>query len=134
MKKINYNSSDTEECISSFRRLSESLRSGADLFRRLSDAGEIPESLSDADRMLYDEAEFSEDAALFLEKAMEEYEDTEERVKTVLRKFIFQQHGDVTVERTKEYSEGELLFTHSLNHNEELSRLVVNELSKERKA
>lgn len=133
MKRINFNCSDAEECISGFRRLSESLRSDADSIQRAAAAGEISENFSEAEKILSEEAEFAEEAAVLTEKAVSEYKETEERVKTLLRKHIFQQHGDVIVEKTKEYDEGELLFTHALKHEDGLSRLVINEISKEQK-
>ena len=127
MKRINFNCSDAEECIS------ESLRSDADSIRRAAAAGEISENFSEAEKILSEEAEFAEEAAVLTEKAVSEYEETEERVKTLLRKHIFQQHGDVIVEKAKEYDEGELLFTHALKHEDKLSRLVISEISKEQK-
>ena len=133
MKRINFNCSDAEECISGFRRLSESLRSDADSIRRAAAAGDVSENFSEAEKILSEEAQFAEEVAVLTEKAVSEYEETEERVKALLRKHIFQQHGDVIVEKSKEYDEGELLFTHALKHEDEQSRLVISKISKEQK-
>lgn len=130
MKRIEYNPSDTEELVSDFRRLAESLRDDADFVRLVSASGEISDDCAgDIKRTLEGAALSAEETAGFLVKLSEECESTEERAALMVRKALFEHRGSIIVEKSKTPVKGSLLSGKSIKHDDALAVIALKEMS-----
>ncbi len=128
MNRINYNGSDTEECVSAFRRLSENLRDDQELAKRLAASeAEISERLYETEKLTGRLACAADETAAFLEKLSEEYDSAEERVKALVRQSVFQHSGNIVVEKTRTPVRSELISGRAVKHDINLVSRVVKE-------
>lgn len=136
MKKISYNNSDTEECIAGLRKFSGNILSDVSEIKKYRMSGELSgrdcEKLADIEKRLSAIVSDADDTGRSMERMMSEYDETEERVKLLVRKKCFEQNSRIIVERTLEHESSQLLGGHTLKHDEGMSRLVLETMAGEK--
>lgn len=136
MKKISYNYSDAEECVSGFRKLTENIISDVSLIKKIRMSGEISDSLdeklADIEKRLLSVAADAEHTGNTAAGIAAGFEETEEKIKLLIRKKIFEHNGHIVVEKTMEAEKSEILCGHTLKHNESISRLIMKKTAGDR--
>jgi len=126
MNKINYNSEDMSECIAGFRRLAEELREDVEFINRMSVTGEISSDKAEKlGRIIVSVASSAENNAVMLGKFSDECEKTEEIVLGLVRKSIFEQHGSIIVEKSKNPVSGSMISGKSIKHDTSLNSVIL---------
>ncbi len=125
MNKINYNSEDIAECITGFRRLAEELREDIEFLNRMSVTGEIsPDKTERLGRLIASVVSSAENNADMLGKFSDECEKTEEKVLSLVRKSIFEQHGSIIVEKSKKPVSSSMVSGKSIMHDASLEAVI----------
>lgn len=128
MKKISLCCSDADECISIFRKLAEDFAGDCEFVKMMELAGELPdERASEFRRKLDSLAEVSGNAAGFMAKIKDECLKAEENAGIMIRKAVFENRGNIIVEKTKEPVPSALVNGKSVKHNSAFAAVVLKE-------
>lgn len=133
MKKLSYICSDDEECISELRKLSEDIDSDQALVKTIRASGGLSESveseLLEIEKRLAGISSAVKETGRLMERISTEFEENEERIKLLIRKKIFQQSGNIIVERSLEQDTSDILLGHTLKHGNELTKLMIGSMA-----
>ena len=134
MKKISLCCSDADECISIFRKLAEDLAVDSEFVKMMEISGELPyEKSSEFRRKLDLLAEVSGNAAGLMAKIKDECLKTEENAGIMIRKAVYENRGNIIVEKTKEPVPAALVNGKSVKHDSAFAAVVLKEKAGELK-
>ncbi len=135
MRYTKFIGSDADECIQGFKKLSESLRNSLEILRKIMSENSVNEEgyeiLSETEKTLVRQIAAAEETAEKISKAAEMYALAEERIKTLMKKNLFLTDKKIIVEKPVNSYRSEFTGGHILQHGDELSRMVLKNMTGE---